>query len=202
MISVLSSTHTIHETSKPSRNVMKLRKGSHDATGLTFGIVASKFNKFVTSRLLAECVKALTRAGARDESIEVVRVPGAFEIPLVARQLARGGRFDAVICLGAVIRGDTPHFEYISTEVSRGIMQASMEANVPVVFGVLTTETVAQAIERADPMKMNRGADAAKTAVEMVNVMRLLGKDGNEEVPVTPVAPLRRTGRPATRQKR
>jgi 6,7-dimethyl-8-ribityllumazine synthase len=181
---------------------MKLRKGSHDATGLTFGIVASKFNKFVTSRLLAECVKALTKAGARDEAIEVVRVPGAFEIPLVARQLARCGRFDAVICLGAVIRGDTPHFEYISTEVSRGIMQASMEANVPVVFGVLTTETVAQAIERADPMKMNRGADAAKTAVEMVNVMRLLGKEAGGAVPPSEATTPRRAARAATRQKR
>jgi 6,7-dimethyl-8-ribityllumazine synthase len=169
---------------------------------MTFGIVASKFNKFVTSRLLAECVKALTKAGARDEAIEVVRVPGAFEIPLAARQLARCGRFDAVICLGAVIRGDTPHFEYISSEVSRGIMQASMEANVPVVFGVLTTETVAQAIERADPMKMNRGADAAKTAVEMVNVMRLLGKEVSGEAATSAAIPPRRPTRTAARPKR
>ncbi len=179
---------------------MKLRKGSQDATGLTFGLVASKFNKFVTSRLLSECVKALTKAGVSDEAIEVVRVPGAFEIPLVARQLARSGRFDAVICLGAVIRGDTPHFEYISAEVSRGVLQASMESNVPVVFGVLTTDTVAQAIERADPAKLNRGADAAKTAIEMVNVMRLLKKEGNEDVPTA--ASSRRAGRSATRPKR
>ena len=180
---------------------MKLRKGSSDATGLAFGLVASKFNKFVTSRLLAECVKALTKAGASDGAIEVVRVPGAFEIPLVARQLARSGRFDAVICLGAVIRGDTPHFEYISTEVSRGILQASMETNVPVVFGVLTTDTVAQAIERADPAKLNRGADAAKTAIEMATVMRLIKKEGSEEVPL-PATPSRRAGRSATRSKR
>ena len=181
---------------------MKLRKGSHDATGLRFGIVASKFNKFVTSRLLSECVKALTKAGAQDEAIEVVRVPGAFEIPLVAHQLARGGRFDAVICLGAVIRGDTPHFDYISTEVSRGIMHASMESSLPVVFGVLTTDTVAQAIERADPMKMNRGAEAAKTAIEMANVMRLLRQDGQEEDPAAPIAPRRRAGRAGQREKR
>lgn len=180
---------------------MKLRKGSHDATGLAFGIVASTFNKFVTSRLLAECVKALTGTGAADEAIEVVRVPGAFEIPLVARRLARSGRFDAVICLGAVIRGETPHFDYISTEVSRGILQASMETNVPVVFGVLTTDTVAQAIERADPAKMNRGADAAKTAIEMANVMRLLGKDAGKDGSPPITAP-RRTGRAAVRQKR
>jgi 6,7-dimethyl-8-ribityllumazine synthase len=168
---------------------------------MAFGLVASKFNKFVTSRLLAECVKALTKAGASDGAIEVVRVPGAFEIPLVARQLARSGRFDAVICLGAVIRGDTPHFEYISTEVSRGILQASMETNVPVVFGVLTTDTVAQAIERADPAKLNRGADAAKTAIEMATIMRLIKKEGSEEVPL-PATPSRRAGRSATRSKR
>ena len=180
---------------------MKLRKGSNDATGLAFGLVASKFNKFVTSRLLAECVKALTKAGASEGAFEVVRVPGAFEIPLVARQLARSGRFDAVICLGAVIRGDTPHFEYISTEVSRGILQASMETNVPVVFGVLTTDTVAQAIERADPAKLNRGADAAKTAIEMATVMRQIKKEGSEEVPL-PATPSRRVGRSATRSKR
>mgnify|MGYP000031107403 FL=1 len=179
---------------------MKLRKGSQDATGLTVGIVASKFNKFVTSRLLTECVKALTKAGASDEAIEVVRVPGAFEIPLVARQLARSRRFDAVICLGAVIRGDTPHFEYISTEVSRGILQASMESNLPVIFGVLTTDTVAQAIERADPAKLNRGADAAKTAIEMVNVMRQLKKEGSEEMPPAPSP--RKAGRTAVRSKR
>ncbi len=178
---------------------MKLRKGSHDATGLRFGIVASKFNKFVTSRLLAECVKALTKAGAKEEDLEVVRVPGAFEIPIVARQLARSGRFDAVICLGAVIRGDTPHFEFIAAEASRGIMQASLDTSVPVVFGVLTTDTVAQAIERADPAKMNRGAEAARTAIEMANVMRLLVKEGVGEEPAPPAAGRRR---PAARHKR
>lgn len=179
---------------------MKLRKGSQDATGLSVGIVASKFNKFVTRRLLTECVNALTKAGASDEAIEVVRVPGAFEIPLVARQLARSGRFDAVICLGAVIRGDTPHFEYISAEVSRGILQASMESNLPVIFGVLTTDTVAQAMERADPAKLNRGADAAKTAIEMVTVMRQLKKEGSEDM--TPAPTPRRAGRTAERSKR
>ena len=146
-------------------------------------------------RLVALCV-----VGAI-EAIEVVRVPGAFEIPLVARQLARSGRFDAVICLGAVIRGDTPHFEYISTEVSRGILQASMDSNIPVIFGVLTTDTVAQAIERADPEQLNRGADAAKTAIEMVNVMRLLKKEGSGEAP-QPATPSRRAGRSAARPKR
>ena len=178
---------------------MRLRKGSHDATGLKFGIVASKFNKFVTGRLLAEAIAALTRAGAREEDLEVVRVPGAFEIPLVARQLARSGRFDAVICLGAVIRGDTPHFDYIAGEASRGILQASMETNVPVVFGVLTTDTVAQAIERADPAKHNRGAAASVTAIEMANVMKQLVKDSICEEPGASVTPRRR---PAVRSSK
>jgi 6,7-dimethyl-8-ribityllumazine synthase len=151
---------------------MKFRKGTHDATGLRFGIVVSKFNKFVTSRLLAAAVETLKKAGAADEALEVVRVPGAFEIPLAARALARTGRFDAVLCLGAVIRGDTPHFDYISAEASRGIGQVALECDLPVIFGVLTTNTVAQAIERADPAKHNRGADAARTAIEMVTVLR------------------------------
>lgn len=153
---------------------MKLRKGSHDATGLRFGIVVSKFNKFVTSKLLSSCVVALTKHGVKAEDIEVVRVPGAFEIPIIARTMARSKQFDAVICLGAVIRGDTPHFDYISTEASRGIGQAAMDADIPVIFGVLTTDTVAQAIERADPAKFNRGGEAAKSAIEMASVMRLL----------------------------
>jgi 6,7-dimethyl-8-ribityllumazine synthase len=182
---------------------MKLRKGSHDATGLKFGIVASKFNKFVTSRLLAEAIKTLTHAGTKDEDLEVIRVPGAFEIPLVARQLARSGRFDAVICLGAIIRGDTPHFDYIAAEASRGILQASMDTNVPVVFGVLTTDTVAQAIERADPAKHNRGAGAAVTAIEMANVMKQLIKESVCEEPAAH-APLkdRSSRRPVKGRKR
>src|SRR6478609_7919133 len=151
---------------------MKFRKGTHDATGLRVGIVVSKFNKLVTSRLLTAAVETLKKAGAADEALEVIRVPGAFEIPLAARALARTGRFDAVLCLGAVIRGDTPHFDYISAETSRGIGQVALECDLPVIFGVLTTNTVAQAIERADPAKHNRGADAARTAIEMVTVLR------------------------------
>jgi 6,7-dimethyl-8-ribityllumazine synthase len=151
---------------------MKFRKGTHDATGLRVGIVVSKFNKFVTSRLLTAAVETLKKAGAMDEALEVVRVPGAFEIPLAARALARTGRFDAILCLGAVIRGETPHFDYISAEASRGIAQIALECDLPVVFGVLTTNTVAQAIERADPAKHNRGAEAARTAIEMVTILR------------------------------
>lgn len=159
---------------------MKLRKGSHDATGLRFGIVVARFNRFVTSKLLSSCVQALTQAGAKDDAIEVVRVPGAFEIPLAARTLATSGRFDAVICLGAVIRGDTPHFEYISSEASRGIGQAALDSGVPVIFGVLTTDTVAQAIERAEPSKHNRGGEAAKSAIEMATVMKMYNGGAGE----------------------
>jgi 6,7-dimethyl-8-ribityllumazine synthase len=142
--------------------------------GLKFGIVAAKFNQRVTSKLLDACMDTLEKRGVDTRNIEVVRVPGAFEIPLVARTLAKSSRFDAVICLGAVIRGDTPHFEYISSEVSRGIGQAALDTEVPIIFGVLTTETVAQAEERADPGKLNRGGDAATSAIEMVLVMRRL----------------------------
>ena len=154
---------------------MKLRKGSQDATGLTVGIVASKVNKFVTSRLLTECVKALTKAGASDEAIEVVRVPGAFEIPLVARQLARSGRFDAVICLGAVIRGSTSHYDYVCNEVSKGVAQVGMSTGVPTIFGVVTTENIEQAIERAGTKAGNKGADGAMAAMEMANLLKNIG---------------------------
>lgn len=153
---------------------MKTIEGDHQATGLRFGIVVSKFNEFVTSRLLFGATQVLTKAGAAEADVEIVRVPGAFEIPLVARRLARSGRFDAIICLGAVIRGETPHFEYISAEASRGIAQASWEADLPVVFGVLTTENVNQALERAGEVERNRGAEAARTAVEMASLMKQL----------------------------
>jgi 6,7-dimethyl-8-ribityllumazine synthase len=134
---------------------------------------------------LSSCAQALEKAGAQPDDVEVVRVPGAFEIPLAARALAGSGRFDAVICLGAVIRGDTPHFDYISAEASRGIMQVGLDANVPVIFGVLTTETVAQAIERADPAKFNRGGEAAKTAIEMASVMRMLKEEADRSADFT-----------------
>ena len=154
---------------------MKSGKRLRSATGLKFGIVAAKFNQFVTGKLLSSCLAGLAKHGIKDGHIEVVRVPGAFEIPLVAKTLAKSGRFDAVICLGSVIRGDTPHFDYICAEVSRGIGQAALDTGVPIVFGVLTTETVAQAVERADPAKFNRGGEAAQVAIEMVAVLRRLG---------------------------
>lgn len=147
-------------------------EGTLDASGLRFGIVVSKFNEFVTERLLAGALEVLHKAGAESETIEIAKVPGAFEIPLIARGMARSRRFDAVICLGAVIRGETPHFEYISAEASRGIAQASWESDLPVIFGVLTTDTVEQALERAGALDRNRGAEAARTAIEMATLMK------------------------------
>ena len=180
---------------------MKLRKGSHDATGLRFGIVVAKFNKFVTSKLLNSCVEGLTKHGVKADDIEVVRVPGAFEIPLVARTMARAKWFDAVICLGAVIRGDTPHFDYISAETSRGIGQAALDADVPIIFGVLTTHTIAQAIERSEPTKYNRGGEAAKSAIEMATVMRLL-RSGEETPRKAEVLKVRRSKKGAARKRK
>ncbi|HMS85402.1 MAG TPA: 6,7-dimethyl-8-ribityllumazine synthase [Nitrospira sp.] len=140
--------------------------------GLRFGIVVARFNQRITSQLLRACTDTLMYCGVAAKDVQVERVPGAFEIPLVACMMARANRFDAVICLGAVIRGDTPHFDYICSEVSRGIGQAAMETEVPIIFGVLTTDTVAQAQERADPKQFNRGGAAAQSAIEMVTVMR------------------------------
>jgi 6,7-dimethyl-8-ribityllumazine synthase len=178
---------------------MKLRKGSHNATGLKCGIVVAKFNKFVTNKLLGSCIEGLTKHGVVVEDIDVVHVPGAFEIPLVARTLASTKRFDAVICLGAVIRGDTPHFDYISAEASRGIGQAALDADVPIIFGVLTTDTVAQAIERADPAKFNRGGEAARSAIEMATVIKTLRAEADR---FTGHKPISRSIKCRTRKKR
>lgn len=151
---------------------MKVSEGNQIGTGFRFGIVVSKFNEMVTNRLLAAALQTLQQAGVKETHLETVKVPGAFEIPLLAKWLARSGRVDAVICLGAVIRGETPHFDYICAEVSRGIAQASWESDIPVVFGVLTTETVDQALARAGGLERNRGAEAARAALEMVTLLR------------------------------
>lgn len=150
------------------------KKSARTAAGLRFGIVVARFNQRITGMLLRACTDTLAHCGVAANDVQVVRVPGAFEIPLVARTMARANHFDAVICLGAVIRGDTPHFDYICSEVSRGIGQASLETEVPIIFGVLTTETVAQAEERADQKQFNRGGAAAQSAIEMVKVMRMI----------------------------
>lgn len=153
---------------------MKVIQGELQAKGLKFGVVVSRFNDFITSRLLDGAVDALLRHGARDEDIEVVKVPGAFEIPLVAKRMAAKGAYNAVICLGTVIRGATPHFDYVAAEVSKGVASASMETGVPIAFGVITSDTIEQAVERAGSKSGNKGVDAAVTAIEMAQVMKKL----------------------------
>jgi len=140
------------------------------AEGKTFAIVVSRFNDFITERLVGGAVDALVRCGAKDGDIDVVKVPGAFEIPLVAKKVAAHKRYDAIICLGAVIRGATPHFDYVSAEVSKGVAMVSLGSAVPVIFGVITTDTIEQAIERAGTKSGNKGYSAAMAAVEMANL--------------------------------
>lgn len=149
-------------------------EGNLDAKGLSFGIVVSRFNSFICERLLEGAIDALVRHGASDADITVARIPGAFEIPLAAKTMAASKKFDAVICLGAVIRGSTPHFEYVSSEVSKGVASVSLESGVPVAFGVLTTDTIEQAVERAGTKAGNKGFEAAVTAIETVNVLKAL----------------------------
>ena len=144
------------------------------AEGKKFALVVSRFNDFITERLLEGALDGLLRSGARDEDIEVVRVPGAFEIPLMAKKMASTARYDAVICLGAVIRGATPHFDYVSAEVSKGVAAVSMESEIPVIFGVITTDTIEQAIERAGTKAGNKGWSAAIAAVEMANLFEII----------------------------
>lgn len=150
----------------------KIVEGKIVAKGMKFGIVASRFNDFISGRLIEGAIDTLIRAGADEKDIAIYKVPGAFELPLTAKKLAKSARFDAVICLGAVIRGATPHFEYISAEVSKGIASVGLEAEIPVVFGVLTTDSIEQAIERAGTKSGNKGADAALTAIEMVDLFK------------------------------
>ncbi len=144
------------------------------AEGKKFAVVVSRFNDFITDRLLAGAVDALKRSGARDKDIEVAKVPGAFEIPLIAKKMAQSDRYNAVICLGAVIRGATPHFDYVSAEVSKGIAMAGLESGVPVIFGIVTTDTIEQAIERAGAKSGNKGWSAAVNAVEMANLIEIV----------------------------
>ncbi|HPC83622.1 MAG TPA: 6,7-dimethyl-8-ribityllumazine synthase [Thermoanaerobaculaceae bacterium] len=151
-------------------------EGVLDAKGLRFGIVVSRFNDLLTGRLLEGAVDCLTRHGARDEDVVLVKVPGSWELPMAADRLARSGKVDAVIALGVLIRGDTPHFEYIAAETSKGLAQAALSSGVPVSFGVLTTENLEQAIERSGTKAGNKGWQAALAAVEMVQLYRRLGE--------------------------
>ncbi len=149
-------------------------EGNLKADGKKFGIVVSRFNSFISEKLLEGALDSLRRSGAADGDITVVRVPGSFEIPLIAKKLALSGDYDAVICLGAVIRGATPHFDVVVNEVSKGAAQAGLESGVPVMFGVLTTETIEQAIERAGTKAGNKGGEVAVAAIEMANLAAAL----------------------------
>ena len=152
----------------------RIVEGQLQAAGLKFAILLSRFNSFVTDRLLAGALDALTRTGCRPEDIDLIKVPGSWEMPVVAREVANGRRYDAIICLGAVIRGDTAHFDYVASEAAKGIAQVAAASGVPIAFGVLTTNTLEQAIDRAGAKGGNKGFDAAMTAVEMANLMRQL----------------------------
>jgi 6,7-dimethyl-8-ribityllumazine synthase len=154
----------------------KVIEGKLLAKGKKFAIVVSRFNDFVTSKLTEGAVDALLRSGADTKDIEIIKVPGAFEIPLIAKKAAERGRYNAVICLGAVIRGATPHFDYVSAEVSKGVGMVGLEYGVPVIFGVITTDTIEQAIERAGMKSGNKGWSAALSAIEMANLIEAVDK--------------------------
>jgi 6,7-dimethyl-8-ribityllumazine synthase len=149
-------------------------EGQLSAAGLRFAIVVSRFNSFITERLLAGALDALTRTGADADAIDVIKVPGSWEVPLVAGEVAKQRRYDALICLSCVIRGETPHFDYVAGQAAKGIAQVAAETGVPVAFGVLTTNTLEQAIDRAGAKGGNKGFDAAMTAIEMANLLRKL----------------------------
>ena len=152
----------------------RIVEGKLDAKGLRVAIVASRFNDFITSRLIDGAVDCLLRHGASEKDISVLRVPGSFEIPLAAKKAAAGGKVDAVVCLGALIRGQTPHFEYISAEVTKGVAQVALDAGMPVTFGVVTADTLEQAVDRAGAKSGNKGFEAALGAIEMANLLRSL----------------------------
>ncbi|WFR56471.1 6,7-dimethyl-8-ribityllumazine synthase [Anaerocolumna sp. AGMB13025] len=153
---------------------MRTMEGNLIGQGLKFGIIAGRFNEFISGKLVSGALDALKRHGVEEKEIDITWVPGAFEIPLIAKKMAKSNKYDGVICLGAVIRGATPHFDYVSNEVTKGIAHVSLETEVPVIFGVLTTDNIEQAIERAGTKAGNKGYDAAVTAIEMANLIRQL----------------------------
>ena len=149
-------------------------EGNFDAKGLKFGVVCARFNEFIVHKLLGGAFDAIKRHGGDEENIDVAWVPGSFEIPLIAKKMAESGKYDAVICLGAVIRGATGHYDMVANEVTKGIAQSSLSTGVPVIFGVLTTDTIEQAIERAGTKAGNKGFDCANSAIEMANLIKKL----------------------------
>ena len=151
--------------------MLDIIEGTLDAKNFRFGIIVSRFNSFISDRLLEGAIDTLTRHGANSEQITVVKAPGALELPLVAKKMANSDKYDALICLGAVIRGGTPHFEYVSSEMTKGIASVSLQSGLPIAFGVLTTDSVEQAIERAGTKAGNKGVEAAMSAIEMVNLL-------------------------------
>lgn len=151
---------------------MKVLEGNYSGRGLRIGVIAARFNEFITSKLIGGAEDALVRHEVAREDIELAWVPGAFEIPLVAKKMAKSGKYDAVITLGAVIKGSTPHFDYVCAEVSKGVASVSLESEIPVIFGVLTTNTIEEAIQRAGTKAGNKGFDAGVTAIEMVNLLK------------------------------
>lgn len=155
-------------------NDISVTEGNLAVDGARFGLLVSRFNSFITESLLGGAVDALLRHGADKKNLHVVRVPGAYELPLAAKKMAASGKYDAIVVLGAVIRGGTPHFEYVAGECTKGIAQVSMDAGIPVAFGVLTVDTIEQAVERAGTKAGNKGVEAALSAVEMVNVLKQL----------------------------
>jgi 6,7-dimethyl-8-ribityllumazine synthase len=152
----------------------KIQEGVLNAKGFRFGMVVSRYNHFITERLLEGALDALRRHGAKDENLEIVRVPGSFEIPLLAKRMASSGRYDAVICIGALIRGGTIHFDVLSAEVTKGVSQAALETGVPITFGVITADTLEQAIERAGTKMGNKGWEAAESAIELVSLLKAI----------------------------
>ncbi|QUH19457.1 6,7-dimethyl-8-ribityllumazine synthase [Alkaliphilus sp. B6464] len=151
---------------------MNIFEGKLISQGLKFGIIVGRFNEFIGGKLLSGALDALKRHGVEEADIDITWVPGAFEIPLVAKKMAKSERYDGIICLGAVIRGATPHFDYVSSEVTKGVASVSLDTEIPIIFGVLTTDTIEQAIERAGTKSGNKGYDAAVTAIEMTNLLK------------------------------
>ncbi len=159
----------------------KIHQGLLKAEGFRFAIVAARWNDFLTSRLTEGALDALERLGAAEDSVEIFKVPGAFEIPLAAQKVGGGGRFDAVICLGTVIRGQTPHFEYVAGEATKGIAQVGMQTGIPVLYGIVTADTLEQAIDRAGVKAGNKGFEAAMSAVELVNLYKDMSSGGKKK---------------------